>query len=118
MPLKLGKFFIENSYFQFETNQVLSQGGSRSSLVLKSFSSLLVFTSKQHEIAQTLIVNNRQTVRGAMGYDTLNQRVAFPLIDTAIHLANTLRILALKSNVLGEHTTWVMAAILYSRARN
>ena len=28
---------------------------------------------------------------------------------------STLRILAVKSNVLGEYTTWVMAAILDSR---
>ena len=47
----------------------------------KSFCSLLVFTFKQHEITQTLIAYNRQTVRGAI---PLTQRIAFPLIDTAI----------------------------------
>ena len=80
----------------------------------KAFSSLLVFTSKLHEITQTFIAYNRQTARGAMGCDTLNTKNAFSFNRYCFFffLASTPRILAVKSNVLDEHTTWVMAAVL------
>ena len=85
--------------------------------MFKSFSSLLVFTSKQHEITQICIAYNRQTAGGAMGCDTLNTKNTFSFNRYCIFfffffLANTPRILAMKSNLLDEHTTSVMVARL------
>ena len=78
-----------------------------------AFSSLLVFTSKQHEITQICIAYNRQTARGAMGCDTLNTKNTFFFNRYSIFffLASTPRILAVKWNVLDEHATWVMATV-------
>lgn len=55
-------------------------------------------------IYQILIAYNRQTARGAMECDTLNSKNSFSL-NRYCHffLASTLRILAVKPNVLGEH---------------
>ena len=89
--------------------------------MFKSFSSLLVFTSKQHEITQICIANNRQTARGAMGCDTLNTKNTFSFNRYCIFfffLASTPRILAMKSNVLDEHNVGNGGQIRISRARN
>ena len=83
------------------------------SKALAAYSCLPLNSMKLHKFVSP-ITDKRQEER--WGAIPQTQRIHFPLIDIAFFFffffANTPRILAMKANVLDEHTTSVMVARL------